>query len=740
MPASTRSLEGANPLDSAAGLAGSPIYLLATLSILFAASVAGRPWTWARPPARWGSGSAALVGLVGIWLVAEQVGDLRAFAPALERLFGVLLAALVVWAALPSGSRLLAPLVAAALVLGVSLFLLGVAFPPEQLFAASSLDLAWTVLTLVAASIGLLAVVGLRPVAWGVLAAGLAALVLGQIGHALTPPAFDPEATSLSIAHAVAAPVFAIGGILRRLAGVEAAAPTAPPMATSSAAGLTAFTEALSAEDPDAFAAALTEAVAAATGAEVCLLIAPVDRHGVLRIGAAFDASASSRLPPARLEAASAPILSQAMALGRSVILPSGSHAPDLGSVLHAIGKPGRPAGLLVPLRRGETTVAAMLLLSPPDRPGWSDELRVTLDQQATVWGARLEGLMTGGSSAQAGTDDAGALDLARKRIDELEARLEWRPEAASELVGVEDLHRQLDESQETIEVLEAETERLRRALPARGAGPQEDAAHLQAELALALQALAEARAAATAEAPHSSSDVAPSAGMIASLEAARQPLTAIAGYTDLLLGETVGLLGSSQRLFLQRIRSAVRRMDAELGELTRAFGRPATPEASVVDVGGALEQALEGLHDRRRDKSLGLRLDLPAHPTSVLGDPRSVQDLLELLLTIALDQSPPGREIVVSLLAAAADQVAVIRMSDHPPAGPQPGPEGMPGGPADETTRGPDPPGLARVRLVAGRLGGRVWIERRQQGTTISVLLPTAAEGATPPAGTTSA
>ena len=43
---------------------------------------------------------------------------------------------------------------------------------------------------------------------------------------------------------------------------------------------------------------------------------------------------------------------------------------------------------------------------------------------------------------------------------------------------------------------------------------------------------------------------------LIGLIQELRTPMTSIAGYTDLLLSETMGILGGSQRDFLQRVRS----------------------------------------------------------------------------------------------------------------------------------------------------------------------------------------
>ncbi len=193
-----------------------------------------------------------------------------------------------------------------------------------------------------------------------------------------------------------------------------------------------------------------------------------------------------------------------------------------------------------------------------------------------------------------------------------------------------------------------------------------------------------------------------------------------------MLLNQTVGLLGSSQRTFLQRIRTAVRRMDTELDELTRALGRlGGRDQTEIVDLGEALEKALERVHPILRARSLGVRLDLPPTSTSIAGEPAVVHELLTALLRLAAEQAPPRQEILVSLLADSGEDVAVITLSDHGPGSPTDPPTGRHGGRGEPAPGATEPPGTEQIRSLAERLAGRVWIDRGPDGTTLSVLLP---------------
>ena len=127
------------------------------------------------------------------------------------------------------------------------------------------------------------------------------------------------------------------------------------------------------------------------------------------------------------------------------------------------------------------------------------------------------------------------------------------------------------------------------------------------------------------------------------------------------------------------------------------------------------------------------MRLDLPPAPTPVPGDPASIRAVVARLLANAADVSPPGREILLSVLPVPTEGIVLLTISDL----------GR-GVAASDLGRvfssdvwdkpvqglGRDAAGLTMVKNLTEELGGRVWVESRPSGTTFSVLLPSIAEG----------
>jgi signal transduction histidine kinase len=396
---------------------------------------------------------------------------------------------------------------------------------------------------------------------------------------------------------------------------------------------------------------------------------------------------------------------------------------------LRGLGLDGRSPGLLVPLSADGRPVAGLFLLSPRTQRAWDDTTRLALEQVAPVFAARLDRLMAG-PPVEEDAAPATSLERARRHIADLEAQIQRNAVTPPDLVGMDDLHNELDEARRTIEILQGEIDRLQATRPAERQVGFKDSERLQAELALALQALAESR---SERGPAQEAPPLPvGRDPMSAIHGVRQPLTAIAGYAELLLGESIGLLGANQRRFLERIRTAVRRMDQELGGLAESLkDSGVAPSPGAADLATLVEQALEVIHEDLRAKDLSVRLDLPPRPVHVPGEPSAIRTIVSRLLVNAAEVTPAGREVLLSVLPA-VEGLALLTVSD---VGPGIAPADLGRVFSGEIWEDPipgtgrDASALALVKTLTEELGGRVWVESRPGGgTSFSVLLPTAA------------
>ncbi len=224
-----------------------------------------------------------------------------------------------------------------------------------------------------------------------------------------------------------------------------------------------------------------------------------------------------------------------------------------------------------------------------------------------------------------------------------------------------------------------------------------------------------------------------------------RTPITSIVSYTDLLLGETVGLIGNMQRKFLQRIKQSTHRMGAVLNELIEV--EPMTvkqPEvqAQTADVGQFIDEASSEASAELQAKGIHLNLEIAEKLPTVRADPDSVRQIVTNLLSNAYQCTPQDGEIsirtrvqeenprepaksgLIHLVVSVTDSGGGIAPEDQ-------------GRVFDRDYRSTHPSitGLGETSMVMPALktlveaqGGRLWLESEMGvGSTFSLILPVA-------------
>ncbi len=232
--------------------------------------------------------------------------------------------------------------------------------------------------------------------------------------------------------------------------------------------------------------------------------------------------------------------------------------------------------------------------------------------------------------------------------------------------------------------------------------------------------------------------------GIASLVEELRTPVTTIINYADLLLSETVGILGNAQRKFITRIRASADRLVQMADGLAREMGAMeqwTRPQHQLVDVNKLIETTVAGTHYQLEDRSITLELDLPDDLPPINADPDYLQRVLSNLLSNACLASSAGGQIHVQTvqsptsplgqegIAPNGDGFVIISIKDSG------------GGVPDEVLsqvfeRGrpsQTPPGLgesgaelAVVKMLVEAHGGHLWVESEQGvGTTFSFVLP---------------
>jgi signal transduction histidine kinase len=217
-----------------------------------------------------------------------------------------------------------------------------------------------------------------------------------------------------------------------------------------------------------------------------------------------------------------------------------------------------------------------------------------------------------------------------------------------------------------------------------------------------------------------------------------RQPMSSIVGYTDLLLGESVGILGALQRKFVERIKASTERIDNLINDLIQVTTletglNDLKPEP--VDLNLIIDNAMSYTSSQVREKNISMHLDLPKNMASIYADREALQQILIHLLQNAGAASP--NEGAVHLRVQTRNEeggdYVLLQVTDT-------------GGgiPAEDLPRvftrlyradnvliqgvGDTGVGLSIAKTLTEAQHGRIWVETDQgKGSTFSVLLPIA-------------
>jgi GAF domain-containing protein/signal transduction histidine kinase len=199
-----------------------------------------------------------------------------------------------------------------------------------------------------------------------------------------------------------------------------------------------------------------------------------------------------------------------------------------------------------------------------------------------------------------------------------------------------------------------------------------------------------------------------------------RGPMTAIASYSDLLLGATVGVVDSIQRRYLQRIQQGVERIEAvlsELGEEPVPSGRRVTPVPSP-PIAEVINQAADTAQKVLSLDGVSIIRDIGDDLPRVQIDAEYVSRILADLLTAVGKRTGVGGSVSLSTQVqfdGGRRGHLVVLIQDSGTTSPD-------GAPLEEDEN------IRAASSLAEDEGARIWTERKEDGSNlISLLLPVA-------------
>lgn len=507
---------------------------------------------------------------------------------------------------------------------------------------------------------------------------------------------------------------------------------------------------ALAAEsNPTKVSQAITRAIAQTMLSDLCFMIYLTDNNNQMVIAGGYDLIREDNLEGGSLNKGSIPMLANSLQRGRPLRMPASSTSADIKGLGDILGLTNPGHLLSVPILTPEKeALGGVLLLSPYSDRTWTAEDQAFLSNIATSLVPIIK-------RSQKVNKLETQSDLARAQVVELENSVQEltkqleknRAEMGkSGSVEMASLLAAQEESQRIIEQLQLENGELRSGKNlTSSSSPLQVEKELKTtlqELAHLQNQLAEANMKAhKIEKGHVAMKSTEQAEVIASVsQELRQPLSSIVGYTDLLLGESVGILGALQRKFVERIKASterIRNLTDDMIQITTLATELNDLKPESVDLNLIIDNAMSYTSTQVREKNISMHLELPKMLAPIQADREALQQILIHLLQNAGSATPFEGTIRLKVQTRTENglEFILIQVADHG------------GGIASEDlprvfTRlyradnvliqgvGDTGVGLSIAKTLTEAQHGRIWVEsERGVGSTFSVLLPIAGE-----------
>jgi len=630
-------------------------------------------------------------------------------------------------------------------------------------FNGSIFDQLWQVVSLLIALLGIGMLLLRRPNGW---VNGLAMLILAAVGHIvsvlwpvegnfpgavrLTQIVMYPILLTLSRRFQTSTPRPSEKGPEQPI--VERRRYSTDPKTFHALMSLAAET------DPEKLGHAITRGIAQAMLADLCFLITLTEDKNLI-ITCGYDLIREENLDGIAVDKDHVPLLANAIQRGRPLRLPASSTSSDLKGLGEMLGLTNSGHLLSVPIvSQVHGPLGGILILSPYSNRLWNAEDQNYLSNVSTLFvtilerGQRLAAIEVEREQAHQEVQSAQEQATeAQRKVEEITLQIEnLRAQASQAQLQADNLAILIgaqEESQKTIDQLNAENEQLRKSgspgmlgntdqLERELRRTLEEMARMQNSLAQANIKILELEKRPTS--PITSEQV----EVIASIsQELRQPMSSIVGYTDLLLGESVGILGALQHKFVERIKASTERIGGLIDDLiqitTLETGqREFNPE--LIDLNLIIDNAMAYTGTQIREKNITLRLDIPEAPPKVQTDRDALQQVLIHLLQNASAATPSEGTITLRVQIQSDDDNHFLLFQVADSGG---------GIAADDIQRvfarryradnsliqglGDTGVGLSIAKTLVEAQNGRIWVETNMgTGSTFSVLLPVSLEG----------
>lgn len=530
-----------------------------------------------------------LVFLISL-LTIQGIGNSHLSLPPFDRTLNAISIIIIIWLwVFPQSSRRIDTItllvVLLTILMGVFTFISWIELAADGPFNLTGLDLSWTVFSLLLALLGEMLLFIRKPIGWEYGFSMFLILFLGSILHIFIRVESDfPGAIRLS--QIAAFPILftlsqrIVSATYKNNIGAETdqrppdedtdkdlstSKPTLKDQVPADMKLISSYFALASESDPKKVCSLLTEAIAKTLVADLCLLLSAPDQNGQFVLLCGYDLIREETMRGTSISSEILPRVAAASKRKKILRLRSSSKSPDLKGFAEILNLPNVGGLLATPVITIDSTLLAIIvLLSPYSNRSWSKQdesyLRDFSPNIALVLN-RNTSILPIDDNTIIQPDSEDLERQTEELLTELEEMRQNVKEQHATIGGLEALLSAADRTEESISTLKEENRRLRELIRSlenvepSGKTDRDENQEIRSKLQEAeaqiidlQKAILEARKRIENTASEKEQVISSEqAEVIASIaQDVRQPLSSISGYTDLLLGESVGILGAN--------------------------------------------------------------------------------------------------------------------------------------------------------------------------------------------------
>lgn len=422
----------------------------------------------------------------------------------------------------------------------------------------------------------------------------------------------------------------------------------------------------------------LCQAITRSMNVDICLITNVPDQDNQLSILGGYDNARNRSYPAQNLPIERIKLLTSAINNARPFWFSpaNASLSTDLSTIQVVLGLEKLNNMLVLPIKYESNAIGSLVLLSPFNLREWNNEDVIYFHDfegqlanllkdayEKSSLSAQIESISQQFVEAQ---EEINHLKQENFQLENKLINIDLTKDNKSIIQGPTE---QLDEETKvTIEKLQKEVSRLEKELIQQAyivSDPSDDTySKVEEELRLALEEVARLQnnLADTkiklityeqiANQPKGM-NIEERSSVISHIKEINEPLSTIFGYTELLLGESVGNLGELQKKFLTRITESQQRIQILLnklvdliedGELTEKKQLETIKLSNIVDL------AIQENNSSIEEKSISLAIDIPDDLPEIVIDQGAFLQVLTNLMQISVAISSPGEKILMRL------------------------------------------------------------------------------------------